>query len=129
MRLIAICAVLALSGCAQVLTLYPRGGGEQATGTLNDGSREMMVQLKNEIYTGRFVPGQTFGFAMGQSFGAMSSFGTGMMVGSTNQSTALLTSGKNVLRCELKIAAAVGGSGVCVDKDNVTYDLLIKPTR
>lgn len=129
MRLIAICALLALSGCAQVLTLYPRGGGEQATGTLNDGSREMTVQLKGETYAGSYVSGQTFGFAMGQTFGAASSFGTGMIVGSTNQSTALLTSGKNVLRCELKIAAAVGGSGVCIDKDNVTYDLLIKPSR
>jgi hypothetical protein len=51
-----------------------------------------------------------------------------MMVGSSNQSSALLVSadGKQVLRCELTIVAAIGGSGVCVDKDNVTYDMNVK---
>lgn len=124
---IAISA-LALTACGHIVTLYPRGGGEQATGTLNDGSRNMSVTLKGVTYTGQFVRGQTFGFGIGQSFGATPTFGTGLMVGSNNQSSALLvsTDGKNVLRCELKVVAAIGGNGVCVDKDNVTYDMNIK---
>jgi hypothetical protein len=121
-------AVLSLAACGHVVTLYPRGGGEQATGTLNDGSRNMSVTLKGTTYNGKFVPGQTFGFAVGQSFGAAPSFGTTMMVANSNQSSALLvsTDGKNALRCELKVVAAIGGNGVCVDKDNVTYDMNIK---
>jgi hypothetical protein len=124
---IAISA-LALTACGHIVTLYPRGGGEQATGTLNDGSRNMSVTLKGVMYTGQFVRGQTFGFGIGQSFGARPITGTSMMVGSSNQSSALLISadGKNVLRCELTVVAAIGGNGVCVDKDNVTYDMNIK---
>ena len=126
--LIAVLSVLALSACGHIVTLYPRGGGEQATGTLNDGSRNMSVTLKGATYTGQFVRGQTFGFGVGQSFGARPLFGTSMMMGSSNQSSALLVSsdGKSVLRCELTVVAAIGGSGVCVDKDNVTYDMNVK---
>ena len=118
--------VLLLAGCTQTVTLFPRGGGEQAFGTLNDGSRNMEVVLKGETYTGSYVLGQTFGFGMAQSFGSRPAFGTGMMVGSSKQATALLTSGRNVLRCEFVIVAVKGGNGVCVDKDNVTYDMLAK---
>ena len=101
MRLLISLAALTLAACGHIVTLYPRGGGDQATGTLNDGSRNMSVTLKGSTYTGKFVPGQTFGFAVGQSLGAASSFGTAMMVGNSNQSSALLvsTDGKSVLRC------------------------------
>ena len=126
--LIAALSVLALSACGHIVTLDPRGGGEQATGTLNDGSRNMTVTLKGMTYTGKFVPGQTFGFGVGQSFGAKPSFGSAMMVGTSNQSSALLvsTDGKSTLRCELKVVAAIGGTGVCIDKDNITYDMSVK---
>jgi len=88
----------------------------------------MSITLKGTTYTGQFVRGQTFGFGVGQSFGARPVFGTSMMVGSSNLSSALLVSsdGKNVLRCELTVVAAVGGNGVCVDKDNITYDMNVK---
>lgn len=127
-KLVIAISVFALTACGHIVTLYPRGGGDQATGTLNDGSRNMSVTLKGVTYTGQFVRGQTFGFGIGQSFGATPTFGTGLMVGSNNQSSALLVSadGKSVLRCELKVVAAIGGNGVCVDKDNVTYDINIK---
>lgn len=127
-KAIAALFVLTLSACGHIVTLYPRGGGDQATGTLNDGSRNMSVTLKDTTYTGQFVRGQTFGFGVGQSFGARPAFGTSMMVGSNNQSSALLVSsdGKSVLRCELTVVAAVGGNGVCVDKDNITYDMNVK---
>jgi hypothetical protein len=128
MRLLISLAALALTSCGHVVTLYPRGGGEQATGTLNDGSRNISITLKGTTYMGQFVRGQTFGFGIGQSFGARPAFGTTMMVGSSKQSSALLVSadGKQVLRCELTVVAAIGGNGVCVDKDNVTYDMNLK---
>ena len=121
-------SVLALTACGHIVTLYPRGGGEQATGTLNDGSRNMSINLKGVTYSGQFVRGQTFGFGIGQSFGTRPAFGTSMMVGSSNQSSALLISsdGKQVLRCELTVVAAIGGNGVCVDKDSITYDMNVK---
>ena len=82
----------------------------------------MSIALKGTTYTGQFVRGQTLGFGVGQSFGARPAFGTSMMVGSSNQSSALLVSAdrKSVLRCELTVVAAIGGNGVCVDKDNIT---------
>jgi hypothetical protein len=128
LKAITVLFVLVLSGCSHTVTLYPRSGGEQATGTLNDGSRNMSVILKGTTYTGKFVPGQTFGFGVGQTFGARPAFGSSMMVGTSNQSSALLisTDGKSTLRCELKVVAAIGGNGMCVDKDNITYDMNIK---
>ena len=43
MRYLVSLVALALAACGHVVTLYPRGGGEQATGTLNDGSRSMSI--------------------------------------------------------------------------------------
>ena len=127
-KVIIALSILVLTACGHIVTLYPRGGGDLATGTLNDGSRNMNITLKGITYSGQFVRGQTFGFGIGQSFGARPSFGTSMMVGSSNQSSALLVSadGKQVLRCELTVVAAIGGNGVCVDKDNITYDMNVK---
>ena len=120
-------------GCSHTVTMLPRGGGESGVGTLNDGSREMVVTLKGKEYRGKFVRNQTYGFGFGQSFGTARSplatqpgFGTTAMLGASNQATALLTSGSAVLRCELVVVNASDGSGVCVDQDNVTYDVLIK---
>jgi hypothetical protein len=56
-KLLSVFAALALAGCGHIVTLYPRGGGEQATGTLNDGSRNMTILLKGIPYTGQFVRG------------------------------------------------------------------------
>jgi hypothetical protein len=128
LKVIITVAVLALTACGHIVTLYPRGEGDVASGTLNDGSRNMNITLKGATYSGQFVRGQTFGFGIGQSFGPRPSFGTSMMVGSSNQSSALLISadGKQVLRCELTVVAAIGGNGVCVDKDNITYDMNVK---
>lgn len=121
-----LCALLA--GCTHTLTLFPRGGGEQAFGTLNDGSRSMEVRLKGETYRGNYVLGQTTGFGFGTTFGARPTTASGVMVGTNNNAAALLTSenGRSVLRCEFMIQAAKGGNGVCQDKDGVTYDMLAK---
>jgi hypothetical protein len=53
-------------------------------------------------------------------------FNTAAMMGATNQATAVLTSGAEVLRCELVVVNASDGSGVCVDANNLSYDVLIK---
>jgi hypothetical protein len=126
MRYLLALTILLLAGCTHTITLYPRGGGEQASGSVNDGSRNMEVTLRGETYTGSYVLGQTFGLATGTTYGARPVFGTGVMVGNTNQATALLTGPKGVLRCEFVIVAARGGNGVCMDSANMVYDMLIK---
>lgn len=117
--------LLLLAACSHTVTLYPRGGGEKATGTLNDGAQTMEITLKGKVYRGSYVLGQTVGFGFGQTFsGTSSTFGSGMVFGNDNKAAALLRSDQNVLRCEFVIETAKGGNGVCVDKDNVTYDML-----
>lgn len=113
--------------------MYPRGGGDIGTGTLNDGNREIVLTLKGKQFAGKFVRNQSYGFGIGQSFGAAPTgialkpgFSTAAMMGATNQATAVLTSGTEVLRCELVVVNASDGSGVCVDANNQTYDVLIK---
>ncbi len=53
-------------------------------------------------------------------------FNTSAVMGASNQATAVLTSGAEVLRCELVVVNASDGSGVCVDANNLVYDVLIK---
>lgn len=119
---------LILAGCGHMVTLYPRGGGEQATGTLNDGSRNMSVTLKGVTYSGRIMRGQTVGLGFTQSFGGSPSFGNALMVATTNQYSAVLvgTDNKSILRCELRLDVAIGGNGICRDKDDLPYDMIIK---
>lgn len=125
MKSLILLPVLLLAACSHTVTLYPRGGGETATGTLNDGGHSMEITLKGEVYRGNYILGQTVGYGFGQSFsGNRTAFGSGMMVSSNNQAAALLRSEKSVLRCEFVIVAARGGNGICVDKDNVVYDML-----
>lgn len=122
-----------LAACSHTVTMYPRGGGDIGTGTLNDGTREIVVTLKGKQYAGKFVRNQSYGFGIGQSFGAAPTglymkpgFNTAAMMGASNQATAVLTSGAEVLRCELVVVNASDGSGVCLDANNFAYDLLIK---
>lgn len=127
-RFLSLIPLIILAACGHVVTLYPRDGGEQATGILNDGSRNISVILKGITYSGQYIRGQTLGIGFGQTFGTSSGFGSAVMIGSSSQSVALLVSadGKSVLRCELNVVAAIGGNGVCIDKDNITYDMNIK---
>jgi hypothetical protein len=122
-----------LAACSHTVTMYPRGGGDIGTGTLNDGNREIVVTLKGKQYAGKFVRNQSYSFGIGQSFGAAPTgialkpgFNTASMMGATNQATAVLTSGTEVLRCELVVVNASDGSGVCTDSNNLAYDVLIK---
>lgn len=122
-----------LAACSHTVTMYPRWGGDVVTGSLNDGTREIQLMVKGKQYTGKFVRNQTSSFGVGQTFGASQSglamksgFGTTALIGASNQATAVLVSGSDVLRCELVVVNASDGNGVCIDQDDVTYDVLIK---
>ncbi len=126
---------LLLSACSHTVTLFPRGGGDIATGTLNDGNRDVVVHLQGKTYTGKFVRNETYGVSVGQSLGVgylgrlnsmQQGFGTAGSFGSSNQASALLTSGSDALRCDLVVVNASDGSGVCSDRDGQLYDVLIK---
>jgi hypothetical protein len=117
--------LLVLTGCTHTVTLFERGGTEQALGTLNDGSKNMEVQLKGETYTGHYVLGQTTGTVMAFSTSGAPVFGVGG--GTNNNASALLVGNRGgVLRCEFRIQTARGGNGVCIDRNNTAYDMLIK---
>ena len=120
-----IVLLLALAGCTHTVTLFQRGGTEQARGTLNDGSKDIEVVLKGETFTGHYVLGQTTGFGMAFGTGGAPVFGVGG--GTNNNASALLTGDKSgILRCEFRIQVAKGGNGICVDRDSMAYDMLIK---
>lgn len=130
-----LAAVSLLSACSHSVSLYPRGAGEVGTGTLNDGTREIVIHLRGKTYTGKFVRNETYGVSVGQTlsvgnFGRLNSmqqgFGTSGSFGSSNQAAALLVSGSDVLRCDLVVVNASDGSGVCSDRDGQLYDVLIK---
>ncbi len=113
--------------------MYPRGGGEVGFGSLNDGTREIQVLLNGNKYSGKFVRNQTYGFGLGQTFGSTQSglvmkpsFGTNATMGASNQATAVLDSGSDVLRCDLVVVNDSDGSGVCTDSNNLAYDVVIK---
>lgn len=117
--------VLLLAGCSYNVALYPRGAGEIAAGTANTGSRTMEVNLRGETYKGSFERGQSVGIGFANAYGAGgSAFATGTGVSFSNQYTALLTSGRNTLRCEA-MAENGHGNGVCVDGAGNVYDLKI----
>lgn len=109
--------VLLLSGCAYNVTLYPRGGGEQATGTY-DGISAMTVRLKGSTYSGNAARGQSSGIAIVK---------TTVIPMSTvsNQYSAALVGSAGVLRCDF-ILNIEGGNGVCQAPDGVIYDLVVK---
>ena len=117
MKKLCLVVLLALGGCAYNVTLYPRGGGEQAIGKLDSASFTITVELNGETYSGRYIAGQSFGFA---TSGAAFASGIGM----SNQRSALLKGPHGVIRCDFSVNAA-GGNGLCQDSQNVVYDMLI----
>lgn len=123
---VAIVSILVLTACSHTITLFPRGGGDQATGTLNDLSKAMEINLKGNRYTGTYSTGRVSSFGFVQRYGARPATGNVFMSGSNNQATALLTGSNGVLRCEFVIDVAIGGNGVCVDTNEAVYDMLVK---
>jgi hypothetical protein len=117
--------VLLLSGCAYNATLYPRGGGDIARGTVNTGSKEMVVSLDGSEFRGSYVRGYSVGYGFANTYGSNPQFASGVSMGASNQYAATLTNGKTALRCEF-MAERSGGNGVCVDSANRVYDLVLE---
>ncbi|MBL8339517.1 MAG: hypothetical protein JNM97_22315 [Rhodoferax sp.] len=126
MRLLPLLSLMLLSACTHTVTLFPRGGGEQAMGTLNDMSKEIEINLKGDKYTGTYTTGRVSTFGTVQTYGARPTTSNVLMSGSSNQAAALLTGPKGVLRCEFVIEEMIGGNGVCVDTSEAVYDMLVK---
>jgi hypothetical protein len=120
--------LLLLAGCTHDITLFPRGGGDQGIGWVNDGpTHSMEITLRGDKYAGNYILGQTTGIGFGSAYsGSRSAFGTSAMVGHSNQAGVLLSGPHGVLRCDFLITVVQGGNGVCLDAQGVTYDMLIK---
>ena len=120
MKRIAIVAVL-IAGCAgqHAVTLLPRGTAPQGTGTLSRMDNKLTVELDGRKYRGPMVV-QT-------SHSSLGLFGPARTT-VANQATALLIgeSGGQI-RCEFGFDAMwTSATGVCVDWQNRTYDMLVK---
>lgn len=115
MRYLAV--LLLLSGCSHAVTLLPRSGGEKAYGSFNDGSKTMTVTIGAETYTGDYVRGRSAGVSLGAT-GIRPGFGV------SNQHSALLIGPNGNVRCEW-ILEAFGGNGVCMDRQDRVYDLIV----
>lgn len=128
MRYTIIAAVL-LAGCAQTMTLYPRGGGTQATGELRTAEKTMTVTIDGEPYSGDFIGGRSTAF--GASTGLVGTKPVTMTGTSTAHSNAysaiLLSKSGKTLRCEFAGGLMESGNGVCQHGDGRVFDLLLKP--
>ena len=112
-----------LSGCTHTITLYPRAGGERASGTVNDGLRKMTVLLNGETYTGSYILEQSTGVGIING-------NVATVTSNTSNASALLTSKNGILRCNFQIISAQGGSGTCTDgENNDVYDITNKVNR
>lgn len=110
--------VLLLAGCSYNATLYPRGGGEQATGNY-DGISALTVTLKGATYTGNATRGSTSGMVF-----TPGAFPTPVM-GLSNQYSAVLGGPGGAVRCQF-VLNMEGGNGVCQGPDGTIYDMVIR---
>lgn len=118
MRLLIVAAVL-LASCARDVLLYPRTGGQFATGKLDAMNQTLEVQIGAESYRGRYGPaGTTTGLVLGTG-------GAAVAVGSGNLMEGFLSGSAGVLRCQFTLIAG-GGHGVCADRLNQLYDMIVK---
>jgi hypothetical protein len=90
-----------LAGCSHTITLYPKGGGSQAIGWLNDGSQNMEVTIDGATYSGRYNE-------------------------RGGQARAVLVGAGRTVTCEFAIEIITGGNGMCVDANNRFYDMVIR---
>lgn len=120
--------LLLLSGCAQTMTLYPRGGGAPITGNLDTASKAMTVNMDGEIYSGEFIRAEGGSAGVFNTFGAKPKSGTVFVGPSSKQFSALLVSksGKT-LRCAFVGGLMETGNGTCATGDGREFDLLLKP--
>lgn len=126
-----VLVVLLLAGCAQTMTLYPRGGGAPVTGNLETASRNMTVTMDGDVYAGSFTRADSAAIGNITTVGARpGQFSTSsVLIGpSSKQYSALLVSkaGKT-LRCEFVGGLGETGNGVCTAGDGRVFDLLLTP--
>ena len=98
--------LLLVASCAQTMTLFPRGGGPQVSGTIDTVTQKMSIALDGETYTGEYI-------------------GAGR--GSKQYSGLLVSPSGKTLRCEFAGALGETGNGVCQHGGGRTYDLQLKP--
>lgn len=118
---ILLSAVLLLPACAaqQSVTLLPRGQGSQGLGVFDHMHQVLTVNLDGKRYQGQ--PITKTAVTTGNLFYA----GT---TTTTNSEAALLLSDQGgQIRCDFEWGPMrATANGVCVDSQNVVYDLLIK---
>lgn len=114
-------AALFLTGCTGNLKLVE--DGKIHSGTYDQISKTLQIDINGVPYKGSFVQGAAAGF--GTSFSG-TRVTTGSMVMTDGSGQALLTSptGK-VLRCVFGSIVAWRGQGQCQNNEGKVYDLLI----
>jgi hypothetical protein len=144
MRLAALCAALALAGCATTnydLALMPRDSGKVYTGTADDNGRgegRISITIEGKTYNGTWVETQAseatayvsggLGWGWGWRGRGMGSLGTFITIDNPQggESKALLTaSDGSGLRCDFKGGQGRGG-GVCKDDKGREYDVQVR---
>jgi hypothetical protein len=145
MRLLTLCAALALAGCATThnydLSLMPRDSGKVYAGTAEDSGRgegSISVTIDAKVYNGTWVetqPSQStayvsggLGWGWGGRGRGMGSLGTFVTIDNPQggESKALLTaSDGSGLRCDFKSGQGRGG-GVCRDDKGREYDVQVR---
>lgn len=116
----ALLAAALLAGCAtqQSVTLMPRGTGAQGTGTFDHIHQVLTVQIDGNSFSGTPVRKTATTSSSMFTIGATTT---------TNAESALLIGPAGQVRCEFEWGPMMStANGVCVDRNNVTYDLLIK---
>lgn len=142
LRIAAIVAALALSGCATTyqLSLMPRDSGKLYTGTAHEtagGEGRISITIEGKTYNGTWVqttPDRTHGYVtggLGWGFGRRGFGGLGTMITLDNpqggEAKALLTAADGSgLRCDFKSGQGLGG-GVCRDDKGKEYDVQMRP--
>lgn len=112
--------VALLAGCAtqQAVTLMPRGSGQPGTGTFDHIHQVLTVDLGGNRYSGTPVT---------QTARTSASIFTAGSTTTSNTDSVLLIGPAGQVRCDITWGAMKATAiGVCVDRNNVTYDLLIK---
>jgi hypothetical protein len=122
-RFAAVVLALLLAGCAsqQSITLLPRGTGPQGTGVIDRVHNMLTVDLDGRQYQGTMQ----LQSASSTSFGP---FGPRTSSTTSNQASSLLLGAAGgQVRCDFGWNQLMTeATGVCVDYNNVTYDMLIR---
>ncbi len=137
MRIAAILAALALSGCATTyqLSLMPRDSGKMYSGTAQEsanGEGRISIEIEGKTYAGTWVqtaPDRTYGYVTG-GIGFGRRLGGLGIVSMDNpgggEAKALLSAADGSgLRCDLKSGRG-GGGGVCKDDRGKEYDVQLR---